>query len=198
MQERVNLSPLHWGPKTWFFLESAAIAYPVSPTDEQKTSAKNLLLSLKDMLPCETCRINYKNYLDQTISDNYFDDIVKSRDTLLTYIIDIHNDVREKKNQTPRTIEDTFDYYQLAYTKNPDKPENIKKNSSNNKMKTKNEIIKTLSTCNAKEDFTEKTSENFSSEMLYHFNPITLLIGVMLGLIIYKFYFDNVCANEKS
>jgi hypothetical protein len=76
MQERVNLSPAHWGPKTWFFLESAAIAYPVSPTDEQKTSAKNLLLSLKDMLPCEACRINYKNYLDQTTSGNYLDDVV--------------------------------------------------------------------------------------------------------------------------
>jgi len=191
MQERVNLSPLHWGPKTWFFLESAAIAYPVSPTDEQKTSAKNLLLSLKDMLPCETCRINYKNYLDQTISDNYFDDIVKSRDTLLTYIIDIHNDVREKKNQTPRTIEDTFDYYQLAYTK---KPDHIEKFTNNNKMKSKDEIIKSMGTCSAKEE----VIENFSSEMLYHFNPITLLIGIMLGLIIYKFYSDNVNTRENS
>lgn len=197
MQERVNLSPLHWGPKTWFFLESAAIAYPVLPTDEQKTSAKNLLLSLKDMLPCEACRINYKNYLDQTTNDNNFDDIVKSRDTLLTYIIDIHNDVREKKNQSIRTIEETFNYYQLAYSKNPDKSENIKKYIIDNKMKSKDEIIKSMGTCNAKEDVTEKFTD-FSSEMLYHFNPITLLIGVMLGLIIYKFYSDNVNARENN
>ena len=41
MQDRVNLSPFHWGPKTWFFLESAAIAYPDVPTNEHKKSAKN-------------------------------------------------------------------------------------------------------------------------------------------------------------
>jgi hypothetical protein len=183
MQERVNLSPAHWGPKTWFFLESAAIAYPISPTDEQKTSAKNLLLSLKDLLPCEVCRINYKNYLDETVNGNYLDDVVKSRDTLLTFITDVHNDVRVRNDQPARTIEDVFNYYQSAYTK---KPDHIEKFTNNNKMKSKDEIIKSMGTCSAKEE----VIESFSSEMLYHFNPITLLIGVMLGLIIYKFYSD--------
>jgi hypothetical protein len=32
---------------------------------------------------------------------------------------------------------------------------------------------------------------NISSEILFHFNPITLISGFMLGLIIYKFYQDS-------
>ena len=40
---------------------------------------------------------------------------------------------------------------------------------------------------NNEQDSQRKLTENFASEMLFHFNPITLLIGIMMGLIIYKF-----------
>ena len=40
-------------------------------------------------------------------------------------------------------------------------------------------------------NYDNKFRESFTSEMLFHFNPITLLIGFMLGLIIYKFYSDS-------
>jgi hypothetical protein len=113
MSNRVNLSPLHWGPKTWFFLESAAIGYPSNPTDAEKTSAKNLLLSLKDLLPCLSCRINYANYLDENI--NYLDDAVKDRDSLFEFILKVHNDVRVKTGKAGRSMEEVFNYYQTQY-----------------------------------------------------------------------------------
>ena len=187
MQERINLSPVHWGPKTWFFLESAAIAYPVSPTTEQKTSAKNLLLSLRDLLPCETCRINYSNYLSETISGNYLDDVVKDRDSLMSFIIGVHNDVRVRNGQNGRSVDDVFNYYQAEYSK----PMTLTETYENTKLRSKDDIIKSMS--NTTENFS-----NISSDMLFHFNPITLLIGVMIGLIIYKFYLDNVCAKDRS
>jgi hypothetical protein len=87
MSNRVNLSPLHWGPKTWFFLESAAIAYPTNPTDNEKLAAKQLILSLKELLPCLNCRLNYASYLDENIKGNdldYFDEIVKNRESFIT------------------------------------------------------------------------------------------------------------------
>jgi hypothetical protein len=183
MSNRVNLSPLHWGPKTWFFLESAAIAYPTHPTEEEKTSAKNLLLSLKDLLPCLNCRLNYASYLDEQTKGNdldYLNKIVENRETFITFIINVHNDVRIRNGQEGRSIDDVFNYYQQQYSKKPEKNfENF-----DNKIRSKEDIINSM-------NYDNKFRESFTSEMLFHFNPITLLIGFMLGLIIYKFYSDS-------
>jgi Fe2+ transport system protein B len=187
MSDRVNLSPLHWGPKTWFFLESAAIAYPINPTEAEKTSAKNLILSLKDLLPCLNCRLNYASYLDKNAND--LDEIVKNRETFVIFIVDVHNEVRTRNGQESRSIEEVFDYYQKQYSKMPEKNhENFE-----SKIKTKDEIIKSMNY-----DQENKRTEDFTSEMLFHFNPITLLIGFMIGLIVYKFYTEYTSINEAN
>jgi hypothetical protein len=191
MSNRVNLSPLHWGPKTWFFLESAAIAYPTNPTDDEKIAAKNLILSLKELLPCLNCRLNYASFLDENIKGNnldYLDEIVKNRENFVTFIIGVHNDVRIKNGQEGRSMEQVFDYYQKQYSNKPIKDyENF-----NSKIMSKDEIINSMNH-NKVEHY-----ENFTSEMLFHFNPITLLIGFMLGLIIYKFYSDRVSTQVSD
>ena len=190
MSNRVNLSPAHWGPKTWYFLESAAIAYPVNPTEEEKTSAKNLILSLRDLLPCLNCRLNYTSYLNEVIDGNYLDEVVKNRDAFVTFIINVHNDVRVRNGQTGRSLEQVFNYYQVQYSKKPVKEYETFENT-NNKLMSKDKIIETMNQDKKNEELT-----NLSSEMLFHFNPITLLIGFMIGLIVYKFYSDTIeCKN---
>jgi hypothetical protein len=188
MSNRVNLSPLHWGPKTWFFLESMAIAYPTNPTDAEKTSAKNLLLSLKDLLPCLNCRLNYSSYLDERFKGNdpnYLDEVVKDREKLVTFIIDVHNDVRIRNGQEGRSIDDVFTYYQNQYSKNPEK------DIESFKIRSKDDIIKSM-------NIESRYKESFTSEMLFHFNPITLLIGFMIGLIIYKWYSDTFLESNVA
>ena len=185
MSKRINLSPRHWGPKTWFFLESAAMGYPLNPTTEEQTSAKNLILSLRDLLPCEMCRINYKNFLNEFIEGNYLDEVVKNRDTFTNFIILIHNDVRSKTDKPVRSIEDTFNYYHQVYSNSPKNDYE----TFSSKILSKEEIIKNI-------DSTKHVVEGFdstASEMLFHFNPITLIIGIMFGLIIYKFYLETSC-----
>lgn len=190
MSDRINLAPSHWGPKTWFFLESAAMAYPTIPTADEKTSAKNLILSLRDLLPCEMCRINYRNFLNEMIQENYLDEVVKDRDSFMNFIILIHNDVRVKTNKPPRSIEEVFSYYQQQYSSAP--VNNYDTFTNPVKLLSKEEIRKNL-------DITKQNNVNITegfsspvSEMLFHFNPITLLIGFMIGLIVYKFYSDIV------
>ena len=51
---------------------------------------------------------------------------------------------------------------------------------------------------NYEQDSQRKLTENFASEMLFHFNPITLLIGFMIGLIAYKFYTEYISINEAN
>ena len=188
MSDRINLSPNHWGPKTWFFLESAAIAYPTNPTDEEKTSAKNLILALRDLLPCELCRINYRSYLNEIIQGNYLDNVVKDRDSFMNFIILVHNDVRVKTDKPSRSVEEVFNYYEKQYSSTP--VNNYETFANTTKLLSKEEIMKNL-------DITKhnNVTEGFSSpasEMLFHFNPITLLIGFMIGLIAFKFYSDTV------
>ena len=190
MSDRVNLSPLHWGPKTWFFLESMAIAYPVNPTEEEKLSAKNLILSLKHLLPCLNCRLNYATYFDENTV--CLDDVVKNRETLITFIVDVHNEVRVRNGQEGRSMEDVFNYYQKQYSKKPEKDIETFINQ-NNTIKSRDEIIKSMNY-----NQQNRITENFTSEMLFHFNPITLLIGFMIGLIIYKFYIEYFSIVEPS
>jgi hypothetical protein len=178
MSERINLTPGVWGPKTWFFLESMAMAYPENPTDDEKLSAKNLILSLKDLLPCMGCRVNYARYLEEYIKTDPLDKIVEKRGPLIEFIIALHNDVRERNGDKLITVEDTFKYYNkeyLSYVKKDKEPsgkeEFTQDKESNNRSTNVNQVIKTL---------------------LYQFNPIMLLIGLILGLIIYKFFSDAV------
>jgi hypothetical protein len=183
MSERINLTPAVWGPKTWFFLESMAMAYPENPTDDEKLSAKNLILSLKDLLPCWGCRVNYTQYLEDYIKTDPLDKIVEKRGSLIEFIIAVHNDVRERTGNKIISVEDTFKYYNKEYlsyvikNKEPDAREEFTQNKeTSNKPINANQIVKTL---------------------LYQFNPIMLLIGLILGLIIYKFFSDAIVAVIK-
>jgi ribosomal protein S17 len=184
MSERINLTPGVWGPKTWFFLDSMAMGYPENPTDDEKLSAKNLILSLKDLLPCWGCRVNYAKYLEDYIKTKPLDKIVENRGSLIEFIIAVHNDVRERNGDKVVSVEDTFKYYNKEYLSYVKKDKNLQ----------------------AKEEFTQNNESKILSDipnkpihgnqlinsLLYQFNPIMLLIGLILGLIIYKFFSDAV------
>lgn len=185
MSERINLTPAVWGPKTWFFLESMAMAYPENPTDDEKLSAKNLILSLKDLLPCWGCRVNYARYLEDYIKTDPLDKIVEKRGPLIEFIIALHNDVRERNGDKLITVEDTFKYYNkeyLSYVKKDKEPSG------------KEEFTQNKDSNNINSDSSMKSTNlnQLIKTLLYQFNPIMLLIGFILGLIIYKFFSDGV------
>jgi hypothetical protein len=191
MSERINLTPGVWGPKTWFFLDSMAMGYPENPTDAEKLSAKNLILSLKDLLPCWGCRVNYAKYLEHYIETDPLDKIVEKRGSLIEFIIAVHNDVREKTGDKVVSVEDTFKYYNkeyLSYVKKNKEPEGKEEFTQN---KDSNNIL-------------SETSNNSTSvnhvikSLLYQFNPIMLLIGLILGLIIYKFLSDAIIKPSQT
>jgi len=184
MSDRLNLTPGVWGPKTWFFLDSMAMAYPEDPTDDEKLSAKNFILSLKDLLPCYGCRVNYSKYLDQYTKTDPLDKIVEKRGRLIEFFIAVHNDVRVKSGDEPVSVEDTFKYYNkeyLSFIKKDKEPVGKEEFRSDNSTKVElNTYDKSLN------------SQQLIKSLLYQFNPIMLLIGLILGLIIYKFFQDAV------
>lgn len=158
MSKRNALAPVVWGPRAWFFLESIALGYPEEPSDDEKEAIKNLILSLEYLLPCGTCRHHYGDYLQKYIETYSLDKVVEDRYSLITFIIDLHNDVRIRNGQTPRTVGDVFTYYQKMYLHND---------------------VDLL----APDSVTD-----YTRNILFHFNPITLLVGILIGLIIFKLF----------
>ena len=85
---RLDYNPKIWGPKAWFFIETIILSYPNNPTLNDKLIFKNFFKNLKDILPCERCRHNYSNHLKNV---PLTDDILCNKDSLIDWIIQIHN-----------------------------------------------------------------------------------------------------------
>jgi hypothetical protein len=165
MSKRNALSPAVWGPKTWFFLESTALGYPEKPSDNEKEAAKKLLTSLQYLLPCGTCRYHFGDFLKKYQQIHSMDEIVADRYAFITFLIEAHNDVRVRNGTAPRTVGEVFTYYQAKYLGNDIEKFDEMKNPEN---------------------FTV----DFAKSLLFHFNPITLSIGILIGLFMYKLYND--------
>lgn len=107
---RINLNPEIWGPKAWFFIESAIISYPDNPTNIEKENFKNFINSLIYILPCNKCRNNFKIHISKyPLNDN----ILNKKNNLLNWIIKIHNISSNKNNN----INDTINYYNSKFKK---------------------------------------------------------------------------------
>ena len=55
-----NIAPHVWGPHGWKFMHAVALAYPENPSAEEKKAAFQFFSSLEYMLPCESCKQNFR------------------------------------------------------------------------------------------------------------------------------------------
>jgi len=81
----------YWGPLLWESINTIIREYPENPTAETQQNYKLFFQSLGDVIPCKDCRIHYRNHL-QNLS---IQDALKSRDDLINFIIDLHNEVNK-------------------------------------------------------------------------------------------------------
>lgn len=113
----MNLGPNIWGPHGWKFLHMVAIGYPNDPTEEQKKSYKSFFESIKYILPCSICANNYKRHLQES---PITDEILKNRQNLSHWTIDIHNIVNKENNKKIWDYDDAllhiFNNYELDHT----------------------------------------------------------------------------------
>lgn len=120
---RQNLESNIWGPKAWFFMESIALGYPTNPSDEDKKKTKRFFHALDFLLPCEKCRIHYKENLKKYPIDQY----LQNRDKLFEWINKIHNEVCNSTGKKKLNVEDRLNYYLKLYYPNAYKPINLRK-----------------------------------------------------------------------
>jgi len=62
---RKNLNPKVWGPNAWKFIDNVIEGYPSEPTRVERLRMHDFLISLGELLPCEKCRVNFKDFQEK-------------------------------------------------------------------------------------------------------------------------------------
>ena len=113
------MEPNVWGPPGWIFLHTVTFQYPENPTDLDKQKYYTFFNSLKNVLPCPNCREHYReNFENIPIR-------LESREDLIEWLIDIHNNVNQSNNKPKLQYQDVvkkyLDYYEGNDIKDPPK-----------------------------------------------------------------------------
>jgi len=87
--------------------------YPKKPTDEDKQSYYQFFKDLEDILPCEKCAYNYSTNLQKHPLEQSLD----SRDSLIRWLIKIHNEVNKETGKPPYTYEQVIEEYKYKMEK---------------------------------------------------------------------------------
>lgn len=100
LPDEISIITKVWGPPTWFFLHSMAMAYPKNINmnntyhKDKRFAMYNLLKSLGLVLPCPICGESYQKYIEDPLYQiwNHLD----SRKNLTHFIYKIHEKVNDK------------------------------------------------------------------------------------------------------
>ena len=60
---RQDIEPHIWGPAGWEFLDAVVNGYPDNPSQIERDQMILFLQSLVHLLPCASCRANYRQYI---------------------------------------------------------------------------------------------------------------------------------------
>jgi len=96
----------------WYFLHTMSFNYPVEPTKEDKKNYMNFLKSLQYVLPCKSCRENYKKNI-KSKETKLTMSVMKNRESLSRWLNKLHNTINIQlgKNKEVK-YEDSRDFYE--------------------------------------------------------------------------------------
>tara|TARA_B100000683_G_scaffold77283_1_gene76425 strand:- start:9847 stop:10296 length:450 start_codon:yes stop_codon:yes gene_type:complete len=89
-----------WGPALWRFLHASSFAFPEAPNPTRRTHMLDFLSVVGRVLPCATCRSHYEEYIRSNLDER----AVQSRDTLVRWVLDLHNSVNRRRNVPEWTL----------------------------------------------------------------------------------------------
>lgn len=88
-----GISAILWGPEQWKLLHMIASSYPENPTQKDKQNYYEYMVTLGNVLPCETCRYHYKKTLTEM---NFNLAVFDSQETFFRFVFDLHNEVNRR------------------------------------------------------------------------------------------------------
>jgi hypothetical protein len=173
-----------WGPYGWKFMHMVALAYPNNPTNEDKENYKTFFTILSNILPCQMCAEHYKKNL---VNFPLTDLILSSRDTLLKWTIDVHNEVNRSIGKKILDYDEAItlikNNYEDKTTKDKTEDENKDKTKDENKDKTKVKIETFVQTDNQSINTKPNKKDNNFLYILFF-----LFISLVLIAVVYKKY----------
>ena len=111
-----------WGPSLWHSLHTISFNYPVNPNQNDKKNYKRFILSLKHVLPCKYCRMNFrKNLKDVPLNDN----ALKNRANFSRWMYNLHEHINKmlgkKSGLKYCDIRERYEHFRARCTKDIEK-----------------------------------------------------------------------------
>lgn len=106
-----RMSIFSWGPCAWNFLHASSYAYPLYPTQENKSDMFNFLMHFAKVIPCTICSDDFVNYLREHLKEEVESLAFKNRKNLVEFIVDAHNYVNKKLNKRIFTYDEVDAMY---------------------------------------------------------------------------------------
>lgn len=121
------MNPNIWGPHAWTFLHFITLSYPKNPTETDKYNMNTFLKSLEHVLPCDVCKIHYKENTEEI--HPLTNQVLSSKENLVKWLIDVHNTVNKRNG---KKILEYSDVIRMYVDMNDSNTSNYKYNSSFN------------------------------------------------------------------
>jgi hypothetical protein len=99
----MGYGPDVWGPHGWKFIHFITMGYPETPTEEDKKTYKKFFEMLGSVIPCRICGDHYKSHIKKHPID---DEILKDRDSLMAWGVEIHNIVNKNNGKKIYSVEE--------------------------------------------------------------------------------------------
>lgn len=103
----IRIFPEDWGPSLWQSMEHIALHYPVDPSIEEKEWYLNFFNSLVWTIPCDECAEHYLENIKKNPPK------MNNRFELVSWLIQIHNEVNIKNDKPRFTLNDFLFKYNL-------------------------------------------------------------------------------------
>lgn len=103
------MNPNVWGPHAWTFLHFITLSYPKNPTEIDKYNIKTFFKSLEHVLPCDICRLHYKENIEELYPLN--NEVLSSKENLVKWLIDVHNSVNKRTGKEIMSYNDAIGMY---------------------------------------------------------------------------------------
>lgn len=100
-----------WGPKYWFFMHTAAMAYPLKPTEATKRKFYDLIQNFPLFIPDGDIASYFTKLMGKYPVSPYLD----SRDSLIRWTHFIHNKVNEKLEKKQISLAKFYEDYHALY-----------------------------------------------------------------------------------
>ena len=96
-----------WGPPLWYKLHMKTFDYPDVATYKEKVLAIKYFKEVEKLLPCEKCRVHYRQNLKASPIEYHVD----TRDELVRWLIDLHNKVNAQTGKRILSYEEAISIY---------------------------------------------------------------------------------------